>query len=131
MPLLNYSIHSGINNSLYLGLLLVAVSISGLKIIEMRKRQNLQQKEMTTAFEKMDKMYRHQRYFYDLTRKYYLLGRDRLINEMKISVRRQCSGNRLWHGQKSGNSGAKIPANKFLRVRRFGGNARNGAKQNQ
>ena len=33
---------------------------------------------MTTAFEKMDKMYRHQRYFYDLTRKYYLLGRDRL-----------------------------------------------------
>lgn len=37
------------------------------------------------AFEKMDKMYRHQRYFYDLTRKYYLLGRDRLIREMKIS----------------------------------------------
>ncbi len=37
------------------------------------------------AFEKMDKMYRHQRYFYDLTRKYYLLGRDRLIKEMKIS----------------------------------------------
>ncbi|MGI9055806.1 MAG: class I SAM-dependent methyltransferase [Pyrinomonadaceae bacterium] len=40
---------------------------------------------MYSAFEKMDKMYRHQRYFYDLTRKYYLLGRDRLINEMKIS----------------------------------------------
>ncbi len=40
---------------------------------------------MTTAFEKMDRMYRYQRYFYDLTRKYYLLGRDRLINEMKIS----------------------------------------------
>ncbi len=40
---------------------------------------------MTDAFEKMDKMYRHQRYFYDLTRKYYLLGRDRLIREMKIS----------------------------------------------
>lgn len=36
------------------------------------------------AFEKMDKMYRHQRYFYDLTRKYYLLGRDRLIAEMPI-----------------------------------------------
>ena len=30
-------------------------------------------------------MYRHQRYFYDLTRKYYLLGRDRLLREMKIS----------------------------------------------
>ena len=40
---------------------------------------------MTTAFEKMDKMYRYQRYIYDLTRKYYLLGRDSLINEMKIS----------------------------------------------
>jgi Methylase involved in ubiquinone/menaquinone biosynthesis len=33
----------------------------------------------------MDRMYRHQRYFYDLTRKYYLLGRDRLIAKMKIS----------------------------------------------
>lgn len=38
-----------------------------------------------TAFEKMDRMYRRQRYFYDLTRKYYLLGRDRLLKEMKIS----------------------------------------------
>lgn len=37
------------------------------------------------AFDKMDKMYRHQRYFYDLTRKYYLLGRDRLLREMKIA----------------------------------------------
>lgn len=38
-----------------------------------------------SAFEKMDKMYRYQRYFYDFTRKYYLLGRDRLIREMEIS----------------------------------------------
>lgn len=30
----------------------------------------------------MDRMYRMQRYFYDLTRKYYLLGRDRLLREM-------------------------------------------------
>lgn len=29
-------------------------------------------------------MYRHQRYFYDLTRKYYLLGRDKLIAEMNV-----------------------------------------------
>jgi S-adenosylmethionine-diacylgycerolhomoserine-N-methlytransferase len=29
--------------------------------------------------ELMDGVYRHQRHFYDLTRKYYLLGRDRLI----------------------------------------------------
>jgi S-adenosylmethionine-diacylgycerolhomoserine-N-methlytransferase len=39
---------------------------------------------MADAFENMDKMYRHQRYFYDLTRKYYLLGRDRLIAEMDV-----------------------------------------------
>ncbi len=30
----------------------------------------------------MDSIYRHQRHFYDLTRKYYLLGRDRLIREL-------------------------------------------------
>jgi S-adenosylmethionine-diacylgycerolhomoserine-N-methlytransferase len=33
--------------------------------------------------EEMDRMYRLQRYFYDLTRKYYLLGRDRLLREME------------------------------------------------
>ena len=31
----------------------------------------------------MDGVYRHQRHIYDLTRKYYLFGRDRLIAEMK------------------------------------------------
>lgn len=30
-------------------------------------------------------MYRLQRYFYDFTRKYYLLGRDRLLNEMTVN----------------------------------------------
>lgn len=39
---------------------------------------------MKSAFEKMDKMYRHQRYFYDFTRKYYLLGRDKLMSEMDV-----------------------------------------------
>jgi S-adenosylmethionine-diacylgycerolhomoserine-N-methlytransferase len=39
---------------------------------------------MSEAFQNMDKMYRHQRYFYDLTRKYYLLGRDKLIAEMDV-----------------------------------------------
>lgn len=39
---------------------------------------------MSEAFEKMDSMYRFQRYFYDLTRKYYLLGRDQLLDEMNI-----------------------------------------------
>lgn len=32
----------------------------------------------------MDKVYRHQRHIYDLTRKYYLLGRDRLVREMDV-----------------------------------------------
>lgn len=33
----------------------------------------------------MDHMYRYQRYIYDLTRKYYLLGRDKLIEQMPVS----------------------------------------------
>ena len=32
----------------------------------------------------MDGVYRHQRHFYDLTRKYYLLGRDRLIDGLDV-----------------------------------------------
>ncbi len=39
---------------------------------------------MSNAFENMDRMYRLQRYFYDLTRKYYLLGRDRLLSELDV-----------------------------------------------
>lgn len=32
----------------------------------------------------MDRVYRNQRYIYDLTRKYYLFGRDRLIRELDL-----------------------------------------------
>src|SRR5262245_16282875 len=32
----------------------------------------------------MDRMYRHQRHVYDLSRKYYLLGRDRLIARLAL-----------------------------------------------
>lgn len=39
---------------------------------------------MASAFENMDRMYRLQRYFYDVTRKYYLLGRDQLLREMNV-----------------------------------------------
>lgn len=39
---------------------------------------------MPDAFENMDRMYRLQRYFYDVTRKYYLLGRDELLRDMNI-----------------------------------------------
>jgi S-adenosylmethionine-diacylgycerolhomoserine-N-methlytransferase len=34
----------------------------------------------------MDNMYRYQRYIYDFTRKYYLLGRDRLIKKMPLQA---------------------------------------------
>jgi len=34
--------------------------------------------------EKMNDMYRWTRYVYDFTRKYYLLGRDRLLNDMEL-----------------------------------------------
>lgn len=33
---------------------------------------------------RMDDVYRYQRYIYDLTRKYYLFGRDRLIRDMAL-----------------------------------------------
>jgi S-adenosylmethionine-diacylgycerolhomoserine-N-methlytransferase len=35
---------------------------------------------MPNTFEKMDRMYRGQRYIYDATRRYYLLGRDDLLD---------------------------------------------------
>ncbi len=34
----------------------------------------------------MDRIYRYQRYIYDFTRKYYLLGRDTLLEEMDIQA---------------------------------------------
>ena len=41
--------------------------------------------DAATAAEKMDRMYRHQRRFYDLTRKFYLLGRDGLIRGLQAN----------------------------------------------
>jgi S-adenosylmethionine-diacylgycerolhomoserine-N-methlytransferase len=46
--------------------------------------KNPESKIQTDAFERMDRMYRYQRYFYDWTRKYYLLGRDRMLAEMPV-----------------------------------------------
>jgi S-adenosylmethionine-diacylgycerolhomoserine-N-methlytransferase len=44
---------------------------------------------MNETFENMDRMYRLQRYFYDATRKYYLLGRDRLLTELDVKPNEQ------------------------------------------
>ena len=38
------------------------------------------------AAQKMDQQYRYQRYVYDLSRKYYLLGRDKLISEIPLKA---------------------------------------------
>jgi len=35
---------------------------------------------------RMDRMYRYQRHIYDLTRKYYLLGRDRAIRDLQVPL---------------------------------------------
>ena len=39
---------------------------------------------MSETFDKMDRMYGLQRHFYDITRKYYLLGRDQLLDAMNV-----------------------------------------------
>ena len=39
---------------------------------------------MTGSAVLMDRIYRHQRHIYNLSRKYYLLGRDRMIAELKL-----------------------------------------------
>ena len=39
---------------------------------------------MTDHAALMDQVYRHQRYIYDFTRKYYLFGRDRLIADLRL-----------------------------------------------
>ncbi|MEZ5427943.1 MAG: class I SAM-dependent methyltransferase [Pyrinomonadaceae bacterium] len=67
------------------------------------------------AFEKMDRMYRHQRYFYDLTRKYYLLGRDRLIKEMRIK-----DGDRILEAGCGTGRNLIILAGKYPKNRFFG-----------
>ena len=38
------------------------------------------------AAQQMDRQYRYQRYVYDFSRKYYLLGRDTLLNEMHVQT---------------------------------------------
>jgi len=39
---------------------------------------------MYSQAQAMDRMYRYQRHFYDASRKYYLLGRDRLIRDLSV-----------------------------------------------
>jgi S-adenosylmethionine-diacylgycerolhomoserine-N-methlytransferase len=47
---------------------------------------DIQISDGTTHASRMDRMYRYQRHIYDLTRKYYLLGRDQTILDMKVEA---------------------------------------------
>ena len=42
--------------------------------------------DSVSAAQKMDQQYRYQRYVYDLSRKYYLLGRDTLLSEIPVKA---------------------------------------------
>jgi S-adenosylmethionine-diacylgycerolhomoserine-N-methlytransferase len=44
-------------------------------------------RQETSHSELMDSIYRHQRYIYDATRKYYLLGRDQMIRGLRMTPR--------------------------------------------
>ena len=56
----------------------------------------------------MDRIYRRQRHVYDLTRKYYLLGRDRLIARAQSRRRRPRAGDRLRHRAQPDPGGAPL-----------------------
>jgi len=45
---------------------------------------SLRDDQMTEHAALMDRIYRHQRHIYDVTRKYYLFGRDRLIGKLAL-----------------------------------------------
>ena len=63
----------------------------------------------------MDRMYRHQRHIYDLTRKFYLLGRDTLIDELDPPP----GGNVLEIGCGTGRN-LIVAARRYPKVRFFG-----------
>lgn len=63
----------------------------------------------------MDDIYRYQRHFYDFTRRYYLLGRDRLVNDLDVPA----GGTVLEIGCGTGRNLIKI-ARAYPNVRLFG-----------
>ena len=78
---------------------------------------------MSDAAALMDRMYRRQRHIYDLSRKFYLLGRDEAIAAPSPRSRRQGAGDRLRHRAQSRQTGAGLSRGAALRPRRIAGNA--------
>ncbi|HUH49742.1 MAG TPA: methyltransferase domain-containing protein, partial [Mycoplana sp.] len=53
----------------------------------MSAESNLRQLPSASSHaERMDRQYRYQRHLYDLTRKYYLFGRDRLLGQISAEA---------------------------------------------
>ena len=77
----------------------------------------------TEATGRMNRMYRRQRHIYDVTRRYYLLGRDRLIARLRARSRRDRAGNRLRNRQEPGARRAAISRRPIFRHRCLDGNA--------
>ena len=76
----------------------------------------------------MDAIYRYQRYIYDATRKYYLLGRDRMLDELAPPP----GGSVLEIGCGTGRNlicaARRYPRCALLRLRHLGGDAGDGAR---
>ena len=73
---------------------------------------------MDRAHERLlDRNYRYQRHIYDLTREYYLLGRDRMIEHLSPPDGGERPGDRLWDGSKSRSSGGSLSDGRILRHR--------------
>lgn len=51
---------------------------------------SLFENDLQVVSKKMDRIYWWQILFYDLTRKYYLLGRDRVLNDLKLTAETVC-----------------------------------------
>ena len=74
----------------------------------------------------MDRVYRRQRHIYDFSRKYYLLGRDRLVRDLTLAAGKSRV---LEIGCGTARNSIRIaeryPSTSALRPRRLGGNAEN------
>ena len=79
----------------------------------------------------MDRMYRMQRYFYDVTRKYYLLGRDQLLEQMEVRAGELVLEIGCRNGAKFDRFGTPASGRAFLWARRVGRDARNGGGEDR